>query len=1102
MPTTPRRAFQACALLAAITLTAAASQPAPRQSSAPRPTSTSPLAEPPNGPRSSAPARVLLTGATVHATPDRVLDNASILIDDGVIVSVTPNANSNTATDPTARVIDCTGLHIYPGFVDAWVQVDAPKPDPKAPGSHWNPLITPQRSALDGPGLPADKAKDLRELGFVAAAITPDGGIIRGTAAVVSTAERATDASVAPPRTFADQAHMVFGYERNASEAAYPDSHMGIIALIRQTLMDAAHHRKSAKAGTSAHSDDASCLAALDPAGTPTFWNCSSVLEALLADKVLAEFEITNAVLVGAGDEYQRLAAVAGLERPMVVPLRFPAKPEAQSVGELNAIDLADLMAWEQAPTNPRRLHDAGVPLAITSSKLPKGAEFWENMRRAVEEGSLAPSDALDMLTRTPALMLGVSGTLGTIEPGKAASFVIASDDLFTDEDAQIVELWADGREHVINPRDDNDKLDASWTLTAPATPHDATRLVIDDGSIKLWPGPGEPPAKDDQGHAKDEAEPAADDQDNADAPDWLKARNARLDHPTLSFVLDHDGGAFLYSATLHADGVLRGTVLDPAGQTREWSAARLPDAAKDDDQDDDEDAKDDDDGDDATELPPEDLGGLPFGAYALPEPPSNEPILLTNARVWTSAAPGIIERGYVLVENGTIKAVGSLPDNADLPAIPVSRRTRTIDVAGANITPGMIDAHSHTGLFRFGVNEGTQSVTAECRIADSIDPGFINWYRQLAGGVTTANLLHGSANAIGGQSQTVKVRWGAARAEDLFLDSAKPGIKFALGENVKQSNWGDEYTTRYPQTRMGVETIIRDRFTAAREYLDRGRTLEGGRKDLELEALAEILAGERLVHCHSYRQDEILMLCRVAADFGFTIGTFQHGLEVYKAAEAVRDHAIGASIFSDWWAFKVEVQDAIPYAGPLQSAAGVLTSFNSDSDELARRMNLEAAKALKYARASNLPMTPADALKFVTINPAIQLGIDARVGSLEPGKDADIVVWTADPLSTFSKPSHVFIDGREYFSLDADAAARARVTAERTRIIQKLIASKDRPEDKAKSDDDSEASEDSGPEHAHHDHAGHAARAHAAAPMLPGDCGCHTSAPAHKEIK
>ncbi|HRJ50625.1 MAG TPA: amidohydrolase, partial [Phycisphaerales bacterium] len=361
------------------------------------------------------------------------------------------------------------------------------------------------------------------------------------------------------------------------------------------------------------------------------------------------------------------------------------------------------------------------------------------------------------------------------------------------------------------------------------------------------------------------------------------------------------------------------------------------------------------------------------------------------------------------------------------------------IEAAGKHLTPGLIDCHSHMGISR-GVNEGGQAVTAEVRIGDVTNPDAISWYRQLAGGITTVNSLHGSANAIGGQNQVNKNRWGAMRPEDLHFEGAMPGIKFALGENPRQAN-SSRSTQRYPRSRMGVEALLRDRFTAGREYL-RDRGSPGFRRDLELEALGEILEGRRLVHCHSYRQDEILMLCRLAEEFGFKIGTFQHILEGYKVADELARHSGGGSAFSDWWAYKVEVQDAIPQAGPIMHEQGVVVSYNSDSDEMARRMNVEAAKAVKYSVGPDaVPgISPADALAFVTINPARQLMIHDRVGSLEVGKDADFVIWSGDPLSVFSKTEETWIDGRRYFSLEMDRASRERIAAERTRLTQKIL--------------------------------------------------------------
>ena len=290
--------------------------------------------------------------------------------------------------------------------------------------------------------------------------------------------------------------------------------------------------------------------------------------------------------------------------------------------------------------------------------------------------------------------------------------------------------------------------------------------------------------------------------------------------------------------------------------------------------------------------------------------------------------------------------------------------------------------------------------------------------------------------------NSVIKLRWGMT-ADEMKFDGAIPGIKFALGENPKQSNWGDRNTTRYPQTRMGVEQIIRDEFIAAREYEQAIKAKPSAavippRRDLELETIVEIINGKRLVHSHCYRQDEILMLLRVSDDFGFTIGTLQHVLEGYKVADEIAKRNVGASLFSDWWAYKYEVVDAIPYAGALMHKAGVLVTYNSDSNEMARRMNLEAAKAVKYGGVSKT-----DALNFVTLNAAKQLRIEHRVGSLEPGKDADFVIWSGDPLSTFSRCEQTWIDGRRYFDLQEDAAMNADVNAKKSELIQKALKSK-----------------------------------------------------------
>ena len=436
-----------------------------------------------------------------------------------------------------------------------------------------------------------------------------------------------------------------------------------------------------------------------------------------------------------------------------------------------------------------------------------------------------------------------------------------------------------------------------------------------------------------------------------------------------------------------------------------------------------------------------------PLGGFGRPQLPKQQKLIFVkNATIWTSGRLGKIENADMLIKNGKISKVGK---NLKAP-----KNALIIDGTGKHVTPGLIDEHSHTAMVR-GVNEGGQAVTSEVRIGDVLTGDDIGLYRELAGGLTMSQELHGSANPIGGQAAVIKIRYGAL-PEELKYSKAPPTIKFALGENVKQSNWNPS-VLRYPRTRMGVEQIYRDEFRAGLVY-KAALKKKGGlpvRKDLELDAIVDIMDGRMFVHCHSYRQDEILMLMRVAEDFGFRIQTFTHILEGYKVADEMKKHGASASTFTDWWAYKFEVYDAIPYNGALMHDVGVVTSFNSDSDELARRMNLEAAKAVAYGGVSEV-----EALKFVTINPAIQLKIDKWTGSLEPGKDGDFVVWNGSPLSTLSKAEQTWIDGAKWFDIEDDAKLRVEVMKEREKLIQKILSSsKDKKEKKDEKKDNKDHS-------------------------------------------
>jgi len=444
-----------------------------------------------------------------------------------------------------------------------------------------------------------------------------------------------------------------------------------------------------------------------------------------------------------------------------------------------------------------------------------------------------------------------------------------------------------------------------------------------------------------------------------------------------------------------------------------------------------------------------------PFKAYGFDSLPEAQTILFTNATIWTSDSLGVIENGRMLISDGKINAVGVSIDVEEELGKKSKDGYTTIDLKGKHITPGIVDEHSHIAITR-GVNEGTQTSTAEVRIGDALNPDDINIFRQLSGGVTTAQLLHGSANPIGGQSAIIKLRWGRGMDEMLFAEA--PGfIKFALGENVKQSNWGQNYRSRFPQTRMGVEQVFYEYFFRAKAYGDEKKIHDAQinqekkrrrrkkntepdpfRRNLELEALSEILNGERFITCHSYVQSEINMLMHVADSMDFTLNTFTHVLEGYKVADKLEEHGASASTFSDWWAYKFEVNDAIPHNASLLNEQGVNTAINSDDAEMGRRLNQEAAKSIKYGG-----MTEEDALKMVTINPAKMLHVDHVTGSIKEGKHADFVIWTDHPLSVYAIAESTYIDGIEYFNREELEDLEKRDRERRAEIYTKMEKAK-----------------------------------------------------------
>ena len=977
---------------------------------------------PVEGLRDASPRVHALVGGRIVTAPGQIIEQGTLVLRDGLIESV----GAGVTAPADARVWDVTGRILYAGFIESHSSLylpesfkpvpprapDAPpgaapaaaraEPAPATGARAWNSRVMPERSAALALTPDPKSAEKLRGLGFTLANIAPARGLFRGRSALVSTGTANFNVGVVRP-DIAQEVAFEFG---SFIDRTYPTSLMGAVALVRQTLLDAQWYAATQAAytvgsGLGAERPEANdSLAALGPLVRGEQLMMFELVDELDVARVLKlgeEFKLRVAFR-GAGTEYRMRDLLAKAKTPVVLALDFPDVPEVELPDKAVEVSLHELQQWETAPANAARLAEAGVPVAFTSARLKKPeTEFWPRLRQTVTRG-LAADRALAALTTTPAALLGVADTHGTLEKGKAANVVVANGDLFKSEDAAIELLWVDGEPFEL---EDWQRLDArgTWKFTWSGPP-----------------GPGEIVI-------------------NGAKPNRLKAKAGDKDiaaslpdkNTVLLFLPAELFGATGGTTRLVAGGKgdrLTGTGELPDGTALRWTAQRTapakPEAA-------------------ANAKPAAEEKFLattdvyPAGAYGRKNLPTQpEHILIRNGTLWTSGAAGIIEGGDVLITRGKIEKVGK---NLTAPAGAV-----VIDATGQHVTAGLIDCHSHTAMSR-GVNEGASSVTVEVRVADVIDPTDIGIYRQLAGGLTTANVLHGSANAMGGQNQVIKLRWGAG-AEELKFAGAKPGVKFALGENVVRAS-ATGPRTRYPMSRMGVPEIMLDTFNRAREYGHAWSTYRAGsgllpRRDLRLEAALEILNGERLVHIHSYRQDEILAFIRLAEQLQLKVGTFQHILEGYKVAPEIAKLGAGGSSFSDWWAYKYEVIDAIPYNGALMSAAGVVVSFNSDSDELARRLNTEAAKAVKYGGVS-----PAEAWKFVTLNPAKQLKIDDRVGSLEPGKDADFVLWNASPLSTRARPNQTWIDGRRYFDRDEDKLLRTAAAAERAALLQKALAAR-----------------------------------------------------------
>lgn len=938
--------------------------------------------------------------ANIVVSASQTITNGTLMIKDRKI----ENVGTNLSIPKGYVVIDLKGKFIYPSLIDAYTTYGLPEAPRQSfnfrgsqpvlistkPGAYaWNEAIRPEMEVNSIFNIDAKKAEDLKKNGFGTVNTLIKDGIARGTSAAVTLGTESPLWVVLNPTTAAN-----YSFSKGTAKTDYPGSLMGAIALIRQTYLDAAWYKSQKK------EYNISLNKFIEQQNLTQVFEANGWENVLRADKIGDEFG-KQYVFKSSGNEYQRIDAIKATGGKFIIPINFPKPYDVEDPANAKGVTYAQMKDWEMAPTNPAALEKAGIEFAITMSDLESSRDFWANLRTAIDHG-LSEKQALKALTETPAKLLGIDSKVGTIAKGKEANFLITSDSLFKKGNI-IYENWVQGSKFVVAQMDVKD-LRGDYNLLIGGLGNLTMKIGGTVGAYDLNI-----------------------ERSGADSVKVKGTLNRNGDLLSMYFDLKNkpDGVTRLSGYLDQSNPIIfKGEAVLADGTTSQFTATfknAFKERAKK------EDAK-----------PKVEIGEVvfPFVAYGNKEMPKQETVLFKNATVWTNEKEGIVTNTDVLIENGKIKAVGK-----NLAA----GTAKVIDATEKHLTTGIIDEHSHIAISS-GVNEGTQAVTSEVRIGDVLDSEDINIYRQLAGGVTTTHLLHGSANPIGGQTQLIKTRWGKT-PEELKFSGWEGFIKFALGENVKQSNWGDFNTIRFPQTRMGVEQVFVDAFTRAKEYKNEWAVynaaknksgLTAPRRDLELDALVEILNDTRHITCHSYVQSEINMLMHVADSMGFKINTFTHILEGYKVADKMAKRGIAGSTFSDWWAYKMEVWDAIPYNGKIMHDVGVLTAFNSDDAEMARRLNQEAGKAVKYGNVSQ-----EEAFKFVTLNPAKMLGIDNKVGSIKIGKDADIVIWSDNPLSIYAKAEKTFVDGVKYWDIDLNAEKMKSLKADEARLIQKMLDAK-----------------------------------------------------------
>lgn len=960
---------------------------------------------PVNGPMDQRHTVYVFKNAILHIDYKTVLNNGTLVVQDGKII----DAGENVSYPATAVVYDMNKKHIYPGLIDLFSDYGLsevkrstdydryPQFISNTKGAfNWNQAVKAEYEVHKNFVADAKKAEELRKLGFSAVNTINRDGVVRGTSSVVALGDERENEMI-----LLDRAAANFSFNKGSSTQDYPASLMGCIALIRQTYYDADWYAK----GGYKEEYNISLNAFNANKNLPQIFEANEKQNDLRASRIGKEFGV-NYIIKGGTDEYERIDEIKNSGNAYILPLNFPEGYDFSDPYDALNVTLHQLKAWELAPGNPAALANNNVTFALTTYDLKNKNDFWKNLRKAVENG-LSEENAIKALTATPAILLKMDDQIGSLKKNMRANFLITNNTL-TNKDNIIFENWINGKRYqIVDPLLKD--IRGNYTLTV----NSSTKLRMKVGG--------------------EMASPEVFIYEDTTASKIALSRQGNS--VTLSFELKKTQPKGMYRLSGEtANNNWSGNVFLPSAEWAKWTATKdsafIAPVAK------------------ADTAKKDTIKGIVFYpnmAYGWKEMPKAKTYLITNATVWTNEADGILKNTDVLIVDGKIKQIGK--------SIAAPAGAEVFDGTNMHVTPGIIDEHSHIAVSE-SVNEGTQSSSAEVRIGDVVDGDDIQVYRQLAGGVTTSHLLHGSANAIGGQTQLIKLRWGMA-PEKLKFEGAPGFIKFALGENVKQSHWGDKQIMRFPQTRMGVEQVYMDFFSRASIYdLKQNTTATTGKKgstvsaplvrrDLELDALIEIMKGKRFITCHSYVQSEINMLMHVAERFGFKVNTFTHILEGYKVADKMKAHGVsGASTFSDWWAYKFEVYEAIPYNGAIMNKVGLNVAFNSDDAEMARRLNQEAAKAVMYGGVSE-----EEAFKFVTLNPAKMLHIDNRTGSLKVGKDADVVIWNDNPLSIYAKPLRTYVDGILYFDIQRDEQLRKENTAERARLIQKMTDAKNKGE-------------------------------------------------------